>query len=616
MSLPSAPRRGTLSNGMAQEDGLRIDRRTSVRQVLARYPGAAAIFEKYGIMGCGGPTGPDEPLAFFARVHRVDPDQLIAELRCYVEAASAPPLAEACLGPALPLALLPIGLAFLWTLIGLPLGGALALLAAAGSASGANWTAAVQAHGYIQLFGWLGLFIIGMALHILPRFKARPLALERLRLPLVLLWCAAVVARTAAPVLPGVWALSLVIAAAAGGLAAAALFTAMVGMTLVVGRRESYDAFLVAACAWPIVGSALFTTGAGVAWREGVPYLPRDWDTAALDVMAYGFVLPFVFGASLRVVPFFMSLPPPAERPLPTLLALHSIGLALLTARDLWPAFGGDALGALAAAGAGAVLLAAVGVAIALRVFSPSRPSDVPDHETVHRKFIRAAYGWLLAGAAANVWLAVGAALGREPGWLEAGAARHILLLGFATQMVFGIGLRALPVFVGERLYSRRLADVTFPLLNVAAVTRALPPLVATGGASVVWPHIAGAGLPATLALALFAYNLMRTFRRAARRSMATAGAVTPQEVRKMADERGGPITADMTVAQVIERVPGALQLLISRGFTPLADPNMRTALAPTITLKGACEMRGVDLEALLRDLNEPAKRQEEDRRE
>jgi uncharacterized protein involved in response to NO len=37
-----------------------------------------------------------------------------------------------------------------------------------------RWPALVQAHGNAQLFGWTGLFVIGIALHSLPRMLQRP----------------------------------------------------------------------------------------------------------------------------------------------------------------------------------------------------------------------------------------------------------------------------------------------------------------------------------------------------------------------------------------------------------------------------------------------------------
>ena len=63
-------------------------------------------------------------------------------------------------------------------------------------------------------------------------------------------------------------------------------------------------------------------------------------------------------------------------------------------------------------------------------------------------------------------------------------------------------------------------------------------------------------------------------------------------------------VTPQTLVGDLLERVPGALELLVSRGFTPLADPEMRRAMAPRITLERACQIHPVDLEALLKDLN------------
>ncbi len=52
----------------------------TVREVIKKYPEARTIFSKYGLMECGGPLGPKEPISFFATVHRVDPAKLLQEL--------------------------------------------------------------------------------------------------------------------------------------------------------------------------------------------------------------------------------------------------------------------------------------------------------------------------------------------------------------------------------------------------------------------------------------------------------------------------------------------------------------------------------------------------------
>src|SRR5215472_6771279 len=45
---------------------------------------------------------------------------------------------------------------------------------------GAWWEALAQAHGHLQLYGWAGLFVLGVALHFLPRLRGTPLVGARL----------------------------------------------------------------------------------------------------------------------------------------------------------------------------------------------------------------------------------------------------------------------------------------------------------------------------------------------------------------------------------------------------------------------------------------------------
>ena len=65
-----------------------------------------------------------------------------------------------------------------------------------------------------------------------------------------------------------------------------------------------------------------------------------------------------------------------------------------------------------------------------------------------------------------------------------------------------------------------------------------------------------------------------------------------------------GPIAKDMVVADVLRRLPPALDLLVSYGFTPLKNPIARRTLARAITLEQAARMQSVDLDRLLADLN------------
>ncbi|MEJ2291267.1 MAG: DUF1858 domain-containing protein [Deinococcales bacterium] len=61
-------------------------------------------------------------------------------------------------------------------------------------------------------------------------------------------------------------------------------------------------------------------------------------------------------------------------------------------------------------------------------------------------------------------------------------------------------------------------------------------------------------------------------------------------------------------VSVVLDAVPGALELLLEHGFTPLAQPSLRRMLAPTVTLRQALALRGLPAwreEVVLRALAE-----------
>ena len=64
----------------------------------------------------------------------------------------------------------------------------------------------------------------------------------------------------------------------------------------------------------------------------------------------------------------------------------------------------------------------------------------------------------------------------------------------------------------------------------------------------------------------------------------------------------------DTRVQALIDASTEVLPCLIRHGFTPLENPVMRRALAPTVTLTQAARLRGLTddaVEALLHDLDE-----------
>ena len=126
------------------------------------------------------------------------------------------------------------------------------------------------------------------------------------------------------------------------------------------------------------------------------------------------------------------------------------------------------------------------------------------------KAFIRASLVWFALG------IGLGLAMAMRPGWvIYRPAHAHMVVAGFITMMVFGVGYQLLPRLFGFGLHSSRLAVVHWWLANVG-----LSGMVA---GFVAGPHIGIASVPLTsvggvlfAAGALsFVYNMWRTFDKA-----------------------------------------------------------------------------------------------------
>ncbi|HEX5482805.1 MAG TPA: hypothetical protein VFZ08_09295, partial [Terriglobia bacterium] len=77
-------------------------------------------------------------------------------------------------------------------------------------ASTAASSAWIQAHGHAQLFGWVGSFILGISLYVLPKFRRRPLRSFGLVWVVWALWTAGVAWRWWTGIGASDWRLGLV----------------------------------------------------------------------------------------------------------------------------------------------------------------------------------------------------------------------------------------------------------------------------------------------------------------------------------------------------------------------------------------------------------------------
>lgn len=399
---------------------------------------------------------------------------------------------------------------------GFLLGGSLFAARLAGIAPGAWWIAAGQAHGQVQLFGWAGLIVLGVAFHFVPRFAGVPLAAvgaARWVLGLMLgglqlrVLCQPLVAAEG-QLLPRIGLLASGPLLLAGG----TLAVAMLVRTMWDGasRKRSalrpvrplfFSAFLGL---W--LALALSAIGSITAWETG--FVEARLNEATLLIAFYGFLLPIAVAMAVRTFPLYFQTPPAIHR-----LLLPGLGLVLAGTALRIVASGGSGIEGMArlAQSLGVILLI-----VAVRVFArrrplprrPSRPLRDPLQLHVITAFLWLAFGMaLLLGAGLRQ---VG--VGLVPTLPD--AEYHALGAGFITLLILGVGSHMLPGFGRRELRHPVIAWATLVLANFAVLGRVGLGLRGAMPGEVMLAIGALSGLLGMGAVALFAVNITGPRRR------------------------------------------------------------------------------------------------------
>lgn len=335
-------------------------------------------------------------------------------------------------------------------------------------------------HAHVQVFGFFGTLIAGVAPHLLARFAGRPLPAR----PAVR-WLAVPLGLGLALRLAGTWTgtgAGEVLASVAQGLGFAGLAT-WVWSRLDASSLAAVRRHLTVSSAWFALACLL---EAGVRARAlwlGFPLPDVGMLRTVHAVGLLGGVLGWLLGVLLRAGPMFVAgwrVPGPMARAVPWLLAA---GLLLVAAGDAGP-WGPPLSGLLARAGE-ALALATVGAVLvtggALRRERRGRRglpllSRGPEEARLFRLAAVAA----LAAAATGL-LALGLAAAGAPAHLATDAARHLLVVGFVTAVVAAMAFRLVPVLEGRPLRWPRARGLAARALAASVVLRTLELLVPWG---------------------------------------------------------------------------------------------------------------------------------------
>ena len=376
------------------------------------------------------------------------------------------------------------------------------LLQISGRESAASISPAwLQAHGHAQVFGWIGSFILGIGFYSIPKLRGATKPAFGAAWGCWAMWTIGVAVRWTANVYGWQWR-SLLPLSAVLEIAAFLIFFRAVSRH----RPEDSGKDRLEPWVWVVISAstglmlvliANLAACVHLALRGASPALSHVLDQRYLVLVAWGFLVPFVWGFSTKWMTVFLGLRPVRTELLLSALVVNFAGIALT----------------LCGWGSEGTLFFVVSTALAiaaLRMFEPSRQE--PKTRGVHPSFpffVRMAYGWLLMAAL----LGVGAALWDSSGGIW-GASRHALTVGFIAVMVFCVGQRVLPAFAGMRLlWSTWLMFAGLALLTTGCALRVSSEVLAYQGyANWAWSALPVSALLELAGITAFAMNIFGTF--------------------------------------------------------------------------------------------------------
>jgi hypothetical protein len=588
--------------------------------VLRQYPFLRPVFDRYGLRGCGGPLGPVETIGYFSRAHGVDPQRLLGELNAAVAdptRASPSPAAAAAepewldrLADSIYRRFFKAGVVVILT-AGAAWGALLLLRIGLGRSFTAISIHDINAHGHAQIFGWVGLFVMGFAYQAFPRMRHTSLHRPDLANMSFYLMVGGVFARAVGEPLHRLPLLREL--AVAGGLAELAAIGIFIGVLLATIRRsgkafERHDAYILAAMGFFLAQAAgdlalmRATTSAGS--REELLAIVSTWQPPLRDLQIHGFAMLMILGVGIRMFPVMFGLAAPGPRLVRRCLVLlvaavlgEAAFFVLLrqTADYRWaiPMY------------ASMLLLAGASVGLTLRwgllAHRPEKDRSV--------KFVRMAVAWLhtsmlllaLAPLYMRVLLPASGVLSPSGGEAVSigfshayyGAVRHAITVGFISLTILGVAAKVVPTLNGVDI--RRLGGLwpSFLLVNLGCAMR-VGFQIATDFGEWAYPVAGVSGVLEVAGIAIWGVHLWRIM----------AGRYAPAGATALV---AGRLTADDRIGHIVEQFPATLPVLVARGFSMLANPVLRRTLARTVSVRMAAAHHGMDAVELLAALNAAA---------
>ncbi len=383
----------------------------------------------------------------------------------------------------------------------------------------------INAHAQAQIYGWVGMFVMGFSYQAFPRFWQTDLALPRLALASWLLMATGILLRAVGEPLHATSPMAAVaLVGGAAQLSAVALYAAVV---LATSRRSTREAtaterYIAAAVVWFVLAGCLdlfhLARTLAAPSADALVQQVATWQFPLRDLQIQGFAMMMIFGVSLRQFPIWFGTPVGDQRKarrlwLPLQLAVaaevFTFILAMVTRVFAWMALFGAATVVLTVS---AVLYVAN-----LRTFVrvPRRDRSL--------KFVRAAHAWLVVSLAMLVAApAYFALVGTHFSHAWYGAMRHAVTVGFISLTIMGVAAKVVSVHAGPWAPNLGSLWLPFALVNMGCLLR-VTTQVTTDFTSGAFPAAGASGLLEVAGLAAWGLALGRRML-AARPRAARAG--------------------------------------------------------------------------------------------
>lgn len=586
-------------------DPITINPGTQIPDLLRVYPRLRGVLDKYGLKGCGGELGPAESLEFFARTHGVGMDTLERELKAAVARPELAPPADfrPGLGDSIYRRFFLGGIAV--TLTAGAVWGALLLwrIATAGAFTALPINE-INAHGHSQIYGWVGLFIMGYAYQAFPRFKHGSLWKPWLAATSFVLMLGGIglrvvgeyfaVTRVADQVLLNPYWFGIGLVGMGLETVAAAIFAVVLVQSYRAVRKplEVYDRWVFAAVFWFVISifadAFLYIQTSTAGTAHELVLRVATLQSPLRDIQIYGLATVMILGVSLRFMPPVFGFRDPGQKIFRRLLWPFNVGIAA-TAILFAAMLETQNFAALAVPYYLATLLIVMPGLWLSWSFNPLGKVTGNDRSI---KFIRAAHVWF---AVSLMMLALEPFYNRLTGQVFShafhGAMRHAITVGFISMTILGVGAKVVANLNG--LDTSKLSKLWLPfvLINTGCFLRVSNQVV-TDFLPLSFNTLGVSGTLEVAALTLWAAHLARMmYTRQKPLYAMTAEPVT--------------IEPQTRIALVLARWPQTLEVFLRFGFTLLANPIFRNTLARNVTLEQACTFQKIDMVPLLDALRE-----------